>query len=777
MPSANRECSICHIMWLNEFKRDDITTLVPYDPKPVVETGKQDVSSTKRMCFTCHDGFINDSRFMWKRDTHMHPVGKKPSNDINIPIIEGKQIFPLNEDGKVYCGTCHSAHGVDWAQDKSAVFMRMKNVNSSMCVACHKAKTRGPKSGNHPINVDLAEQPTQLFRAGSRFGTDGRVVCESCHMPHGAAAEKILVMSNKESNLCRSCHDDKKSINQTKHNMALTVPDAVNINGKTASETGPCSVCHIPHNAKGAALWAREPFESKDPAAAPCIVCHNDKGLAKKKTINDHSHPTQVAIEELGITVKNQQWQSKYVEKSGKKQKTLPLYNASGQRVKHGGNVSCGTCHDPHVWSAIPYIPPETSQITKQEGDGQNSFLRIAQGKNSNLCMNCHVDKKSLFLSKHNRDLGKKKKDQDSNVKDVGDIKDSKYANYEMDDIDDIDVKNGNDGNDGNDGVCSECHFAHNGKGPYMQAKAGGEGKGAIEKICTVCHKQDGAAGKKLTGQHSHPVGMSLDKLGVKTKLPLFTKDGKRHPQGNVDCATCHNVHQWDPANRFSRSGAKVKVEGDFTNSFLRIRNTEKSNLCTDCHTKKKTIFKTEHDLNLTAPKSKNIDGQNLQRSGVCGACHSVHNAKTTVALWARKPFAAKNIKDALCLGCHNVSGLAKEKVPPVYTHPEHVLAWSDRLRQFIGSKILPDIPVFSDQGYSEPMGKIVCASCHDPHRWSARHDSSPGKNTEGSVLNSFLRNSSSENIVCADCHGRGALFRYKYFHSKKSRRMYPLSE
>jgi len=743
-PSANRECSTCHIMWLNEFKQDQIKTLIPYDPKPVVKTGKQDVSSTERMCFSCHDGFMLDSRFMWKKGRYRHPVGQKPTKDIKIPKVDGKLVFPLNEDGKVYCGTCHSAHGVDWNQSESAVFLRMKNVNSSLCMTCHKERAGGAKHGNHPVNKHVKRQPKTLFRVGSKFGKDGRVVCESCHRPHGAAGKNILVMKNNESNLCRSCHDDKKTINQTKHNMALSVPDAVNVNGKTADETGPCSVCHIPHNAKGAALWARERFESEDPAAAPCLGCHNDKGLAKKKAIKDHSHPTQVAVSELGITVKNKKWQSKHAALLKDKQQGLPLYNSSGQRVKHGGNVSCGSCHDAHVWSPTLTRPLDRDQITEQEGDGQNSFLRIAQGNGSDLCINCHIEKQSLFFSKHNRDIGfsKKKKDKD-----------------------------------GQNGICAECHLAHNGKGPYMSAKVAGQGKGAIEKICTACHKQDGVAGKKLTGQHSHPIGVSLDKIGAKTKLPLFTKEGQRHPQGNVDCATCHNVHQWDPTKRRSRSGATAKVEGNGDNSFLRIKNTTKSNLCINCHKQQKTVFKTEHDLNITAPKVKNIHGQGLQRSGVCGACHSVHNAQTSAALWARKPFPGDKLKEGLCLGCHNQSGPARAKVPPVFTHPDQVLAWSDRLRQFIGSKILPYIPVFSDLGYPEPMGKITCPSCHDPHRWSARHVASPGKNTEGTVLNSFLRNRSSENIVCADCHGRDALFRYKYFHSKTSRRRYPLAE
>ncbi len=64
LPSANRECATCHIMWLTEFKRKNVTPLIPFDPQPTVDTGKQDVVSTERMCFSCHDGFVLDSRFL-----------------------------------------------------------------------------------------------------------------------------------------------------------------------------------------------------------------------------------------------------------------------------------------------------------------------------------------------------------------------------------------------------------------------------------------------------------------------------------------------------------------------------------------------------------------------------------------------------------------------------------------------------------------------------------------------------------------------------------------
>lgn len=77
---------------------------------------------------------------------------------------------------------------------------------------------------------------------------------------------------------------------------------------------------------------------------------------------------------------------------------------------------------------------------------------------------------------------------------------------------------------------------------------------------------------------------------------------------------------------------------------------------------------------------------------------------------------------------------------------------------------------MYGTDGLPAAHGVITCASCHNPHQWSAAKPAEgPGKNCEGDVRSSFLRVSNSESFLCADCHGRDALFRYKYFHGKST--------
>jgi len=748
--AANRECATCHIMWLNDFKRGDVTPLIPYDPKPRVATGRQDVSSTERMCFSCHDGFMLDSRAVWRDARHAHPVGVKPSDKVRIPTSRGKIVFPLNDDGKVYCGTCHSAHGVDWKQEESPVFMRAKNVDSSLCFACHLDRSTGPEEGNHPVFEKIEKIPPELRARGARFGRGGTVICQSCHSAHTASQKKMLVMTRDNSELCGTCHADKSQIVKTKHDLAVMAPKARNNKNQTVEESGPCGVCHLPHKANGPGLWARELYPGVDAMSARCLACHNPEGLAKKKTVGNHSHPVNVPVANAGITATPKGWTSRFPLPDTLADLTpLPLYDDKGLHTHTGGKVGCGSCHDPHRWSADDrHDELAKADPKKLEGDGRNSFLRIPVDATATLCANCHVDKAAVLLSKHNSTLmpedksARSKKDSDRKP---------------------------------DPGVCAACHVPHNARAAMLWNRDHGPGKGQSSVLCTGCHQDGGVAGKKIVGQHSHPLNQPLAR-GMQTRLPLFGGD-KDHP-ANVECATCHDPHQWDPANAKSRDGASKEAEGDANNSFLRLPAAGRAELCVECHRDERLVRGTDHDLAVTAPKVQNAKGQTPAQSGVCGQCHNVHNAPGDLRLWARSVGSGQDAGEKLCRSCHATGQPAASKVvtEKKSRHPDQVTAWSPELRVRFNPRGMPGIGVYAKDGHASTTGAITCMSCHNPHQWSAhKAEEGPGKNTEGDVRSSFLRLTRSESFLCADCHGRDALFRYKYFHGESSHKDYPL--
>ncbi|MDH5517524.1 MAG: hypothetical protein OEY36_06855 [Gammaproteobacteria bacterium] len=1005
LPSENRECATCHIMWLKAFKRENVETLVPYDPRPVVKTGKQDVASTEDMCFSCHDGFVLDSRPLWQSGKHAHPVGQKPSENIQIPMQDGKNIFPLNDDGRMYCGTCHTAHGVDWDDKESQAFMRVRDVDGQFCMACHTEKTKGPTTGSHPVMKKMHHKPAALVKVGAKFGRKNEVICQSCHKPHAAAEKKLLRIKNTNSQLCGQCHDDryaqsmadaahlnthpvnikpvdakiapslvkagakqgvngqiicqtchrphdakstqglllqennngvlcqtchinKKTVLDSKHDMNLTDGDTKNIRGQKVKEGGACSACHLPHKGKGPKMWAREIDKNLEPMAAlclschdkeglankhtvgeyshpvgvdvsrlgrkvplptfskngfkwkdaiegrvscaschdphqwdpndkdnkaepgdtgnssnrflriansteaplcktchkekwnvtgtkhdlrltapdaenslgqdveesglcgtchlvhnangsklwardklagngtgylACIGCHNEKGLAKDKTLGEHTHPVNVGVERLGIVATLETWQHSASKIKGKNHlqmlQALPLYDDKGLPTDHDGRVGCGTCHDPHNWSVKKNPDERKIDIDKLEGDANSSFLRIQDKGVSQLCVNCHVDKKTVFLTKH-------------------DLSEQEFTHLKTTDDDEA-VSAQVSGN--MQGACLHCHKPHNAGANALWSRPPGQAKTAVAKLCLSCHQQGQIAGKKLPGKHDHPVGVSIslqmsqriDKLNKQQQLPLFDSDGHQSVGADkLDCASCHNPHQWDPDDIMNRSMAMLDEEGTAANSFLRLSANENSSLCVRCHEDKKMIAGTDHDFDKN---SVNVLQQKRDVSGLCGQCHVPHQAVSDLYLWAQPLGNGQDAVEQRCRSCHDENKQAAKKDPEQGQHPKQIRLWSTELRQeILKGKNLADIRVFDEDGRQNNFGAITCASCHNPHQWQALHKDVNTKNkerpekikAEGNVMTSFLRNNDSQNIVCADCHGADGLYRYKYFHS-----------
>jgi len=979
--SAKRECAICHIMWLNEFHQEDVTPLIPYDPKPVVDTGKQDIVSTERVCFSCHDGFIMDSRFAWVRKKYFHPVGVVPTEKVNIPTREGRRLFPLNNDGKIYCGTCHSAHGVSWKQKESPIFLRAKNIESSLCLACHLERSTGPKEGNHPVyqpiekiekelvdfgakfgvkegratvicqschrihgardkkslvapnensalcghcHIDryakdrkeagaMGTHPVnvksekikiseEIIDAGGKVGTNGEIICQTCHSPHYAKYDAtILVKRNIESALCKTCHSDKKMVVNTKHDLSLSKGDLKNIREQTVEEGGTCSACHVPHGGNGLKMWARPLNKGDDPMAELCYSCHSDghvaakkqvgkethpigkplsnlgndielsgysedgialkgkgrvscpschnphqwdpnnaskkskpgassdasnrflrvannkvdsplclkchtdkatvigtkhdaanidgadsgrgvcgtchsvhkgkgprmwaqapkagvdpisslckschdkKGLGKDKLVGHESHPVAVPINNLGIDVSGREWVVP-AEKNptNRVMEALPLFDENGDRTtKPEAKIACATCHDPHQWSANK-LAEKSDPL--DEGDHESSFLRIANTGDGELCANCHVDKLPIIKSKHN------------------------MAEFAPDSENEF----GQAASSNN--VCGNCHVPHNAKGKRLWARKLNTKVPFTEAMCRSCHQKSGVAKDKLIGDHSHPLGVDTRNLAgnAEPTLPLYNARGEKKSaaaRGRVSCPSCHNPHQWDPKDGASTAGAEMDVEGDANNSFLRKPAAPNGELCVDCHKVKKWVEGTDHDLSVTVPDAVDTNGRKITSTGVCGQCHSVHNAKGELRLWAREVGKGQDPQEELCRSCHITGGIAENKQPVKAVHPKEVEAVVVRHRSHKGAYT----PLFDKNGNVADRGVITCPTCHNPHKWSALRDrKGSGRNLEGNARSSFLRNRSKLSL-CSTCHGLDALFRYKYFHGKSSRSKHEL--
>ncbi len=685
--SRKSDCSVCHVLWMGTFSTNQKTLLGPTEANIVI-AGSVGLSSSRRMCASCHDGYVQDSRTVIAAGNR-HQQIRTPPDWLKLP-----DSLRLDMNNEFYCGTCHGFHDVrGMGEIGIQPFMRLDNERSEMCAACHTDKAEKLGRQNHPVGVKRDSLPRETIeRLGGKFGPDGEIICQSCHLPHGKPA---LLAPLKGSALCLLCHVEKKSVLHSDHNLGRSAPDIRNSQGKDTSESGPCSSCHVPHNGKGRRIWAQLNGEG-NPSVQTCLSCHGKK--TGVKDIGEHSHPVGVA---------------------SKTDSVLPLFSDTGQRQANG-KVQCATCHDVHAWEPTG----QAEYVNGMEGSAANSFLRITN-QDSGLCISCHGDKQGVLQTDHDLRLSAPL------------ITNSQGATPEV------------------SGPCGVCHIPHNAAAVKLWAREPVSGNPATV-FCLACHERETEYIRKTIGEHSHPVDVPLlTQSGAISGLPLFSENGDRSPSGRVQCATCHNPHQWNPDPDAADSAKNV--EGDASNSFLRIANSPQSELCLSCHDAKKQVVASDHNLARTAPTEKNMLGAIPAESGLCGACHIPHNAAAK-RLWAKSLAGESDFVTRLCSSCHKKNGAAGLKTVSAYSHPVDVA-----LGKFDPGKSL-DLPLYPAEEERETPGRVVCITCHDPHTWSpvparSSADSALWTNREGDIGSSFLRKADkSGTALCKSCHQTKAL-------------------
>ena len=782
-PRSAKACAICHFRWVDTFFIEGRgTELVPYQ--------SDQVAATAKMCDSCHDGSVMDSR---KRmvEGRGHKTDIAPPAGMNIP-----ETFPLDEKGRVQCATCHTAHGVPSdAGEDTKIFLRVSNKDSSMCRMCHAAMEGGNPARNHPMQTVKREIPTRILRLSQATPKrDRRLACESCHTAHGSPYDAYLIESYRNSDLCLACHRDKSIISPegwrkpghvvNVQPVTAAIPQAILEKGAKTGRQGEviCSTCHAVHRVPpGENLLIAQ----YDRQSTLCLLCHSDKQAigetahniartaptrknlqgqtasqegvcsachlphkAALKLDGNGDYTTQACMschgpEKFSASKLLSSGRSHPLDVSpykgkipgvhyepvglGNQELSLPLFNAYGVRQKNG-KVRCTSCHDPH--RRTPGTKPGSTHAV-----AKSNFLRDTPAA---ICRQCHSAKFRIDLTKHNL---QKTAPQSTNL--MG----QKPAEA---------------------GPCRSCHAAHGGREPFLWFRAMPE---TVErepsKLCLACHREGGVAAKRTLHGSNHPVNIDSEMTTSNSGLPLFDPQGRLAEKGRIACYTCHDPHTWDPEET-SASKSALDEEGHAGNSFLRLKNTPTPDLCSGCHREQALVARNNHDLLITAPDSRNALGQIPRYSGPCGACHLPHNSESEVLLWAREIPRAVNVVEGLCRSCHSRQMPASDKIPAIATHPQDMV-FSNTERHRKGQ--VDYFPLFHPTTAKQVLnGVLTCSSCHDGHRWSYRNQAeSEGNRVEGDSSNSFLRNA-SYNTICLDCHGPEALYRYQYFHDPVKR-------
>lgn len=161
------------------------------------------------VCQSCHDGSVMSSAHVWDSSLTSHPADVAPEKEVPSP-------FTLDEEGKLYCGTCHIPHRMaadpGGHAEPAEVFLKEPRARSELCLACHTdvvAEVRhvaGPipdTEDGHLVGV----VPRAKRHRGVRAIADDveAVECLDCHSPHGAYGE-MLMGRDAASEGCIECH-------------------------------------------------------------------------------------------------------------------------------------------------------------------------------------------------------------------------------------------------------------------------------------------------------------------------------------------------------------------------------------------------------------------------------------------------------------------------------------------------------------------------------------------------------------------------------------------
>jgi len=594
-------------------------------------------------------------------------------------------------------------------------------ADKDMCLSCHDGSVMDSRDKicNDPGHK-TGVVPSARVTIPRHFPLDARgaMTCGTCHTPHAVAPKKgslvtsFLRGTNANSSFCRECHQNNTGgAEQGNHPLDVSAKAGADIitraGGRFGTEQPHQIICETCHIAHGG-VNSSFLVMPVESTEAKWILCE----------VCHTKNPGK------GADAGGKRYSHPLDKKPGTSVQ-IPQTWSSGEKVVLGqsGELVCRTCHKPH-----------------QAGD--KKFLLADQAQGSGLCMQCHRGKAPVADSRHNLALS---------------------APEEI-------RRAGSRGHSG--GPCESCHLVHEGRGPFMWARNLPAGARGADGLCRSCHAQGQCAAKKLPKDFSHPLGAAVPDTAARGGLPLFTAAGVRSATGTMGCATCHDVHNPAPVTAAGPGGKQ--------GLFLRMGSQGASAHCLACHPDQSLVEGTAHDMSAEKPGYKNMLGRTPGQSGLCGTCHAAHGAPEKKYMWAaplaerfpadgkEQQAGAENIVVRMCAGCHQAGGIAQKHAPAIGLHPAAFYCAAAGQ----GKNLCDEgISLFDGQGKRTDEGAVVCATCHNAHRWGGRKTADgKGPGREGTALTSFLRDGVAEQF-CTACHGTKALFNYLYFHTETGRK------
>ncbi|MCF7957198.1 MAG: hypothetical protein K9M57_01980 [Phycisphaerae bacterium] len=743
-----RECASCHFQWIEAFQSNLSKLLVKKPDKPM--------EAESLMCLSCHDGSVVDSRRRVYLE-HGHEKDVVPPPDMEIP-----DILPL-KDGKIVCRTCHTAHiGGAPVNLDNPVFLRMKNEKSQLCLACHKNKT--PTDGmhdNHPLGKLNGDIPEVLVKAGAKISEENpQIHCETCHTPHGAKQNHLLVLRAEDNDLCLACHNEKRP-GMWHEKQPGAHPDrpiihaaeqiqAIESMGTRLGDESRliCLSCHKMHNGQSGNFMLAMSLEdskfctqchpnkndilnsSHDPRkyamdskndqgltieqAGPCSACHMFHSLAHKpaSTTDDTTGMCNSCHNPAGLAAKTGKKHGQLTHthplnvpvKNMSKNSDLPLYhsNATGEKEV----MTCQTCHNLH----------------KPAG---NKCLRTSP---NDLCQSCHADLADQ-MANNPHDLMAVNKQFNANDQIDSGCSSCHKRIHRPEKMTDTKMTQ-----------CGLCHQMHAWDDDQNLWAFIPDATGAIsdEQICTSCHNDITWDPNNIAPSKKAVLHPRSDISQIKNYKPL--KIGTK-PKELMACQTCHDPHNNSDKPHLLRVDSKASAD----------------ELCYQCHQDIKMLQNSMHNQLALEGKYK---------AGICAPCHTIHATTTSVSdkLWnAPQDPTSQMIAEKRCLGCHGPYGKAKK--PNMFNHPKADLL-PGALQYWVGQG--------EQKSNAIPTSNISCVTCHNAHGHFDSDEKTVAdkpKNITAIAAKKPMLRKETATTLCAYCHNTKAGNFFLYWHQPSKRK------
>jgi predicted CXXCH cytochrome family protein len=246
--------------------------------------GQPDGSSV--LCLSCHDGTIalgsvisrpsiisvstgtyipNGVSNLSQNLRNDHPISFTYSSAIATADGQLKDPSAITspvslKSGKVQCTSCHDPH-----KNIISDFLVSTTINSNLCNSCHQRTYWIASSHNTSTKTWNGTAPDPWPYTQASMISVAQNACESCHNPHNAGSNIMLLKYQAEESNCLDCHNGNGATKNISAQFAKAnrhkITNYTNIH--IANETNQvntmhveCVDCHNPHAAKNLSATA-----------------------------------------------------------------------------------------------------------------------------------------------------------------------------------------------------------------------------------------------------------------------------------------------------------------------------------------------------------------------------------------------------------------------------------------------------------------------------------------------------------------------------------------